>query len=58
MESCDGAANARGDDEQRSGEDKRTEDKEQKLVHVLMILQRGARGLILISKQINGVRAG
>jgi len=48
MESCDGAANARGDDEQRSGKDERAKHEEQKLVHTLMIQQ---------SKRVTGGRS-
>jgi len=37
--SCDGAANARGDDEQCGGKDEWAKDVEEQLVHKQMILQ-------------------
>ncbi len=39
--SCDGAANARGDDQQRGSKGQRAEDEDQKLIHALMILHGG-----------------
>ena len=38
---CNDSANPRRDKEQHSGEDERAKHDEQKLVHTLMILQRG-----------------
>jgi len=41
MESCENAANSSRDDKKRGSDDERAEHQEQKLVHTLMILQRG-----------------